>query len=93
MTTNPTNPTIQPLQDAVKAIAQMERHAHQNGRYPFALSMHPSQWAHLVNYTMQACQLTVVPKEMAPRTEGELGSFHGMPVLPMAAQGIAMHHV
>lgn len=86
--------TTAPLLDihqAIQAIAQMERHAATNGKKPFALSMAPKQWDHIVDYVTGACHLAKPPKEMEPLILGTLGNFHGLPVMRQTAAGIACH--
>ncbi len=84
------NPVLD-MHAAVEAIAKMERRALLTGKKPYAISMRPMQWHHIVDYVMEQCQLNKLPKEMEPMVSSTLGNFHGLPVLMMVAEGIALH--
>ena len=74
------------LAEVIASLAQMER-ACPN---PVAIGMNPAQWSRCVNEVLFRCGLFTLPDAMRPAGQGELGRLHGLPVLPMAADGVAL---
>jgi hypothetical protein len=86
-----TTDQIMPLHTAIAVIGGMERMAHKRGLLPYALGMNGTQWCTICTAVMEQQHTAELPKCMRPTIPGMFGAFHGYPVLPQQAPGIALH--